>query len=312
MLSHERPDLHSLASVACCFVEYQAGGGSSDDHAEPQHVLEEEPSVESSAQLNVQEPTCTETQESFVPLDEMEPKLMSCGQKKMRKDQVHELNQSDVALWNTLRGARKGRVERAEWYPALKWMYQAKTQAWEIRKVLLENLWTSELWETLCVRKLIVGGIHDNETLELLELVRGDQREYGLVNRDSGLPNLKPTGSLTATEPVKRNLQCRCSGGRVHQQLVGVNRTRRAQEWPEPLCQAMLSGFVEELEGRSFHAAFYNESLQEHEQQEELRFGTLDAIHDERDYAPPRDLLPAHLNEDELKRPSRRNFDEPW
>ena len=339
--------------------------------------------------------TCSETCESFVPLDEMEPKLMSRGQKKMWKDQVQELDQKDVAMWSTLRGSRKGRslprgckvflmevfagaavltslavnmglevaapvdleldgtnllrpsvrariekeimekdpyvvtfspvcgpwgpwshvnmakdektkakieFERAEWYPTLKWMCGIiKQRLKRGRKVLLENPWTSELWETLCVRKLIESELHDNETLELLELIRGDQCEFGLVDKVNGFPNLKPTGFLTASEPVKRQLQRRCSGLHVHQQLVGGKRTKRAQEWPEELCQAMLDGFLEELEGRFSNAAFYNESLQEQTQEEEFHFGTLDAVQDGRDVAPPR-VLPAHMDEDELKR----------
>lgn len=60
--------------------------------------------------------------------------------------------------------------------------------------------------------KLIQEAPRDEESGERLELIRGDQCEFGLVDLDSGLPHQKPTGFLTASAGVKESLSRRCSG----------------------------------------------------------------------------------------------------
>ena len=48
--------------------------------------------------------------------------------------------------------------EREAWYPMLKWMSNIiKERIRRGRKVLVENPWTSELWDSLCMRRLIDG-----------------------------------------------------------------------------------------------------------------------------------------------------------
>ena len=75
--------------------------------------------------------------------------------------------------------------------------------------------------------------------LRLVELIRGDQCEFGLVDADTGMPHQKPTGFLTASAGVKETLSRRCSGLHQHQPLEGGQRTKRAQEWTPQLCKAM-------------------------------------------------------------------------
>ena len=178
--------------------------------------------------------------------------------------------------------------QRDAWYPCLQWVKKIiKQRLARGRKVLLENPWGSELWSTLCISKLITEGPIDSETLEPLELVRGDQCSFGLRDHQTGDLHYKPTGFLTASKPVKLRLQQRCDGLHTHQPLEGGSRTKKAQQWPVLLCKAMLHGFLEELQERTMNAAFHVEANMEEEleQPKEFDLGTLDYIHNEQDMA---------------------------
>lgn len=192
--------------------------------------------------------------------------------------------------------------QRDAWYPALKWITNViKKRISRGRKVLTENPWTSELWNTLCFDKIIQQAPVDAETLEPLELVRADLCEFGLRDEQTGLPHYKPTGFLTASKLVKQRLNRRCSGLHTHQQLEGGQRTKKAQQWSKPLCQEIFKGFEEELKSRSVYAAFQMEELAEQEVEEDMDLGTLDSIQDESDLAP-RDLLRDGMNDAEMNR----------
>ena len=75
------------------------------------------------------------------------------------------------------------------------------------RKFVVENPWPSELWGTLCMDKLITEVPCDAESREPLELVRGDQCEFGLKDLQNSLPHFKPTGFITASKGVKEQVQ---------------------------------------------------------------------------------------------------------
>ena len=169
------------------------------------------------------------------------------------------------------------------------------------RKVLVENPWPSELWNTLCMNKLIAEAPTDAESGECLELVRGDQCAFGLQDRHSGLPHLKPTGFLTASKGVKEQVQRRCAGDHEHQPLEGGQRTKNAQEWPKKLCQAILRGFLEDLHSRTVLAAFHESALEELDQGEPELLGSLDYIYDEQDVSKD-PILPQQVNDQELQR----------
>ena len=178
--------------------------------------------------------------------------------------------------------------QRDAWYPCLQWVRKIiKQRLARGRKVLLENPWGSELWSTLCISKLIAEGPIDSETLEPLELVRGDQCSFGLRDHQTGDLHYKPTGFLTASKPVKIRLQQRCDGLHTHQPLEGGSRTKKAQQWPVLLCKAMLYGFLEELQERTMNAAFHVEAHMEEELEQPKAFdlGTLDYVHNEQDVA---------------------------
>lgn len=194
-------------------------------------------------------------------------------------------------------------AQRDTWYPVLQWMSRLiKRRLARGRKVLCENPWGSELWATLCMDKLIRGEFRDQETQSKLELVRGDLCEFCLRDRINGLPHMKPTGFLTASDPVKVRLQRRCSGLHAHQPLEGSGRTRAAQQWTSELCKAIFLGFLDELEERTLCVAFAAEDEQEEKMEDDSwQLGTLDYIHNEHDLAL-RDLKPDRLNEQELQR----------
>ena len=229
-----------------------------------------------------------------------------------------ELKDSDAPLLLSIRDhlnmsknaetAAKIMSERESWHPFLKWLRKiVKQRLKRGRKVLIENPWGSELWSQFNMRKLLEEEPLDEETMERFELVRGDQCQFGLVDRLNGYPHYKPTGFATATTSVKETLQRRCDWLHEHQVLEGGNRTKFAQEWPEPLCQAILDGFLESLEERTMHAAFFNESIEEQRREEDLDLGTLDVIQDERDLAPQQDLR-GRLSAEELQR--QQNLEE--
>ena len=81
-------------------------------------------------------------------------------------------------------------AQRDAWYPCLKWI-EKMVRKWMARgrKFVVENPWPSELWSTLCMDKLICEAPHDAESLGPLELVRGDQCEFGLCDAVNGLPH---------------------------------------------------------------------------------------------------------------------------
>ena len=188
--------------------------------------------------------------------------------------------------------------QRDAWYPCLQWMRKIiKSRLSRGRKVLVENPWGSDLWNTLCIDKLIQEAPVDGESGEPLELVRCDQCEYGLVDGQSGLPHLKPTGILTASP----SMSLRCSGYHRHQPLEGGQRTRKAQQWPTALCRAILDGFLSDLQERTVLAAFHEAAQEEEQHQMDHDLGTFDFIQEDSDVK--RDVeLPGRVDEGQILR----------
>ena len=192
-------------------------------------------------------------------------------------------------------------AERESWHPFLQWLRKIIRQRLQRgRKILVENPWTSALWDTYSMRQLFAEELSDGESLEPLELIRCDQCQFGLRDWDNGQLHKKPTGFLTASAPVKERLNQLCDQLHDHQVLEGGQRTKRAQEWPEPLCRAMLDGFLDDLSNRTMVASFYTEDIQE--RNAELDMGLLDSLIDEKDLAPRQDLRPHRLSPEEMHR----------
>ena len=116
---------------------------------------------------------------------------------------------------------------------------------------------------------------------------------YGLVDRDTGLPHQKGTGMLLSSKFMKENLSQLCDGSHTHALLEG-QKTKRAQQWPEPLCKAILDGANLELQGQVVRFAF----PAEFEIEESEAFENMDGIHDVYDLAePPMKRAKVDLNE---------------
>ena len=148
--------------------------------------------------------------------------------------------------------------------------------------------------------KLITEAPCDAESREPLELVRGDQCEFGLKDLQNGLPHFKPTGYMTASKGVKDQVQRRCSGNHIHQPLEGGRRTKLAQHWPAALCKAIINGLLDDLHSRTVMAAFHEVSNEEMDYGEG-ELGSLDFIYDEDDLSR-NPVLPERVDNYELQR----------
>ena len=167
--------------------------------------------------------------------------------------------------------------ERKRWYPVLRWMCEEiRKRLSKGREVLVENPWASMLWELRCMED-----IHDANALtgEPLELVRLDQCAYGLTDK-FGVPHFKPTGMLLSSSCMKGHLQQRCPGDHQHSHIEG-SATKKAQQWPDHLCKAIIKGASEELAKQIFHTAYAGELFQE----ESSELPALDGVYDHRDVA---------------------------
>ena len=174
--------------------------------------------------------------------------------------------------------------ERKEWYPVLKWLAKiVKGRLRKGREVVWENPWPSMMWKLTFVAELHSGDYENAITGEIVELCRLDQCMYGLCHPDTGEPHQKATGMLLSSRSMKAHLRELCDGSHSHAPLAGGNLTKKAQEWPQSLCRAILRGALEGLHDQVLQVAFAGE----HAQEEHEAMGPLDAIHDVDDLAEP-------------------------
>ena len=268
--------------------------------------------VLTSMALNMQLPVATPVDLNLDGTNLLDPKVRNQLDEEIDRLDPYLLTFAPVCSpwgsWSRLNMAKNEETainimaERDAWYPCLCWIRRTiKRRLARGRKVLLENPWGSEIWSTLCLRKLVEEAPADAESGELLEVVRGDQCAFGLRDHWTGDLHMKPTGFMTAPGPIKERLQQRCSGDHFHQPLEGSDRTKRASQWPEALCKAMICGALEDLQHRTVHAAFQDASHEE-EGYEEYNFGTLDAVVDKMDEGSAVSVVPEKHDEHELVR----------
>ena len=79
---------------------------------------------------------------------------------------------------------------------------------------------------------------------------------------------------LLSSGEMKKYLTTRCDKSHEHEPLEGGQRTKRAQQWPEDLCFAIMYGAQEELRKQVLKVDF----SMEYEQEEREEQGPLDAI----------------------------------
>ena len=77
-----------------------------------------------------------------------------------------------------------------------------------------------------------------------------DQCMYGLTtkakDRRGGMPAKTSTKFMTNSWHVAQELMVRCNGKHEHQVLLGGDRARRAQEYPQELCRSICPGLINE------------------------------------------------------------------
>ena len=103
-----------------------------------------------------------------------------------------------------------------------------------------EHPWLARSWGMECIKEV--------EALQGVVRVRLDMFQYGMTSRIDKVgcplgPVLKPTGMLTNSYYLQRELPLRCPKNHEHVHLVG-GRTSAAQEHPKGLCEATCRGLA--------------------------------------------------------------------
>ena len=87
-----------------------------------------------------------------------------------------------------------------------------------------------------------------------VQTVVADQCMFGLTTkggrRGQRMPAKKSTRFMTNSWHIAKELNVRCDGGHDHQALIGAQRAREAQVYPEGLCRAICKGLVKERQQR--------------------------------------------------------------
>ena len=102
------------------------------------------------------------------------------------------------------------------------------------RYYLIENPWSSELWELPCFQHL----------MKFSYVAYCEQCMLGLTDMD-GIPSLKPTAFISNAEELVKPLDIACEGRHSYHSplagtLHGVSKTSYAQRWPELLCKTIV------------------------------------------------------------------------
>ena len=104
---------------------------------------------------------------------------------------------------------------------------------------LIENPWSSEMWELPSFVRLADACGH---------WAYCEQCSVGLCDPD-GIPTKKPTAFLGSCEAIVHRLRRTCLGGHEHIALAGqahgISRCRFAQSWPRKLVELVVDGAVE-------------------------------------------------------------------
>ena len=102
------------------------------------------------------------------------------------------------------------------------------------RFFLIENPWSSEIWNLPCFQQL----------LQSCHVAYCEQCCFGLVDMN-GEPTLKPTAFVSNSPELVENLEVSCNGRHQYHaplagKLHGVAKTKFAQRWPFKLCRVIV------------------------------------------------------------------------
>ena len=105
---------------------------------------------------------------------------------------------------------------------------------------LHEHPWSATSWNYRAMQDLV--------RRKGVRTIRGDMCTFDMRQEDGrGIARIKkPTGFLTNSEMIAKQLSRRCTGGHRHIPLVG-GRAKQAQIYPDKLCVAIITGLVEQM-----------------------------------------------------------------
>ena len=107
-----------------------------------------------------------------------------------------------------------------------------------------EHPWSAKSWALEKVERLLKN--------PAVTLVQGHMCRFGMEavkDRSSGTmgPVKKPTGFMTSSPCIARELEMRCEGGHEHVHLMS-GKAAGAAIYPERLCQAIVRGYMKQKE----------------------------------------------------------------
>ncbi|CAK9088844.1 unnamed protein product [Durusdinium trenchii] len=101
---------------------------------------------------------------------------------------------------------------------------------------------------------------------------KADQCQYGLRG-ESGQPQRKRTGFATNSPEIAKALNILCPGNHQHEVIIGCNKSKKAQIYPEGLREAILAAYSrsigaedDQIKSKAFYLAPHgNYMLKNHE-----------------------------------------------
>ena len=119
-------------------------------------------------------------------------------------------------------------------------MYLYKIQVEQGLYFLHEHPASATSWDTDCVKNIL--------RLPNVRRIDSDMCAFGMTQYDSEGPGLikKPTGFMSNSPEILKQLYRRCTGGHRHILLLN-GRAQRAQVYPDELCKLILVGLVNQM-----------------------------------------------------------------
>lgn len=171
---------------------------------------------------------------------------------------------------------------------------------------LFEQPWTSKAWHEARVQELI--------NLEETYVIKNDQCMFGLRAAEGGL-HRKPTGWMTNNEHIAQSISVLCDQQHQHVPVIGSgpggSRSKRAQQYPVALVNAILKAYSESINQHQNIYLVTLETLEEQEshvrrvlqESEEPSIMAVETVDDDQatevgDLPPGRDLRPQLPGED--------------
>ena len=118
---------------------------------------------------------------------------------------------------------------------------------------VLEHPWAARSWQTKPLERLL----RRNDTF----ISRCDQCYFGLRGEDGSLQR-KRTGFLSNNRKIYESLDKTCDDQHSHQHIVGGQRARRAQAYPEMLKETIVQAYAAQI-GKQPHRRTSHEILQQ-------------------------------------------------